>query len=367
MPEPQYQPLPSGACITLGLLIAVFGLAIWLIASYPGNSSQPASADNCESIARQYVESDQESRDTRDFSPAFENNETTAQNSAANKTKGETDTERQIAKYNCQLAVYTRDLAGFTRWLVYATTGLIVIGLLQGYFLRRSVNVASIAAAEARDAIKATQASAEAANTHARAAEEANRINREILAATQRPWISVDLAPASALIYRDDGAYLPITCTMKNVGNTPAIYVWPRLCGILQGSQYAAARQRVLIAEARQDQSIARQFGHAIFPGQDVSVLTAILIKNEEINGFQPASSDRTILQITVVGFVNYQPTFDQVWRYTGFSYVLYRTDTEGMTGTGIHPTFYKDAGDILARDLTLRPWFADGDCFFAT
>jgi hypothetical protein len=73
------------------------------------------------------------------------------------------------------------------------------------------------------------------------------------------------------------------------------------------------------------------------------------------------------MLQIAVVGFVNYQPTFENVWRYTGFVYMLYRKDVEGITGTGIHPTFYKDVGNIGANDLILRPWFADGDCFFAT
>jgi hypothetical protein len=53
-------------------------------------------------------------------------------------------------------------------------------------------------------AADAAQASANAANTQAVAAEEANKINRDLLIATQRPWISVDLAPAGALKYRVD-------------------------------------------------------------------------------------------------------------------------------------------------------------------
>jgi hypothetical protein len=137
---------------------------------------------------------------------------------------------------------------------------------------------------------------------------------------------------------------------------------------LANGSQNAAARQRALITEARQETPIGRDLGHAIFPGaQHVSVLTAILIKNEEIPGFKPTGAERTILQIAVVGFVNYKPTFDGEWRYTGFSYRLYRTDFDNITGTGVHPTFYKDAGNIAIGDLILRPWFVDGDCFFAT
>jgi len=85
-------------------------------------------------------------------------------------------TERQIAKYNCRLAIYTRDtrdVASFTKWLVYPTIGLGAIGVLQGFFLWKSVGLATRAADEAR-AIMAAQTSADAANAHARAADEAN-------------------------------------------------------------------------------------------------------------------------------------------------------------------------------------------------
>jgi hypothetical protein len=368
MAEPQ-SDLPTGDYITIGLLIALAALLSWLIASYPGNPSQRSGAGDCESIAQQYSQPNREGETTGNHPTGFQNDKAAPDNATANQTKDNIDNERQIAKYNCQLAIYTRDLAYFTKWLVYATTGLIMIGLLQGFFLQRSVRVADRAATEAKDAIVAAQAGAYAATTHALAAEEANKINRDLLIATQRPWISVDLTPANDLIYRDDGAYLQITCTMKNVGNTPALYVWPRLCGILQGSQNAAARQQALIVEARQENPIGRDLGHAIFPGepQRVSVLTAILIRNDGVARFQPVGADRTILQIAVVGFVSYKTTFDQIWRYTGLSYALYRTDFEGITGVGVHPTFYKDAGNIAAKDLTLRPWFVDGDCFFAT
>jgi hypothetical protein len=43
-------------------------------------------------------------------------------------------------------------------------------------------------------AADAAQASAIAANTHATAAEEVNKINRDLLIATQRPWKSVKIA-----------------------------------------------------------------------------------------------------------------------------------------------------------------------------
>jgi hypothetical protein len=261
-------------------------------------------------------------------------------------------------------------------WMVRFTAILGFIGFLQllafgwqGWQLRRGVSVAAQAANEARDAIKATQASADAANTHAAAAEEANRINRDLLIATQRPWIFAEsMAPAGPLEYTGGGVRLRITCTLKNIGRAPAIYVWPRVCGVLQqSSEYNRIRQLALISEAEQDQSIARQFGHAIFPGQEIPVDAGIFISDSEIAMFQQPNFERVLLQITIIGFIKYQFTFDVTWRYTGFSYRVRRTDFDGITGTGTHPTFYKDAGDIAAKDLTLRPWFADGECFFAT
>jgi hypothetical protein len=55
--------------------------------------------------------------------------------------------------------------------LVYVTTGLVIIGLLQGYILQRSVRVADRAATEAKDAIAAAQTSAAAGKKHAEVAE----------------------------------------------------------------------------------------------------------------------------------------------------------------------------------------------------
>jgi hypothetical protein len=41
--------------------------------------------------------------------------------------------------YECQLAIYTEQLARFTRWLVIATGLLAVIGLVQGFYIRQAV------------------------------------------------------------------------------------------------------------------------------------------------------------------------------------------------------------------------------------
>jgi hypothetical protein len=181
-----------------------------------------------------------------------------------------------VEKFVCEIKItdvavarFTGILAIFTLALAVATGVLIVVGLSQASHLKSNVDVAADAAKEAKDAIKAIQTTAIAANIHAVAAEDANKINRDLLIATQRPWISAKLTIAGDLQYRSDGAaVIPITCALKNTGRTPAIFVWPHIRGVLQGptGKNNAGLQRLFMAEIRQDGGISRQFGHTIFP-----------------------------------------------------------------------------------------------------
>src|SRR5467141_3452083 len=138
-------------------------------------------------------------------------------------------TERQIAKYNCRLAIYTRDVASFTKWLVYPTIGLGAIGVLQGFFLWKSVGLATRAADEA-GAIMAAQTSADAANAHARAADEANHQSRfpcnqsATLGFRKFSTRNNDLSH-----FDENGASVTLRFTLKNVGRAPALYVWPHI------------------------------------------------------------------------------------------------------------------------------------------
>jgi hypothetical protein len=216
-------------------------------------------------------------------------------------------------------------------------------------------------------AADAAQASANAANTHAVAAEEANRINRDLLIATQRPWVSARLTIAGDLIYRDDGAaVLPITCTLKNIGRTPATSVWPRIRGVLQGpaGKNNVGLQRLFMAEIRQSDDISRQFGHIIFPNQEIPVETAIILLNDEIKASQAAEAEREILQIAVIGFVEYQFTFPDQPRETGFIYMVLAEHPRLQRMTF---TIFRDLGDIPRDKLDIRPSWVDAAGFFAT
>lgn len=218
MSEPHPAPLPAGAYITLALLAAFFSLLIWLVANYPGNPPQRSDADDCEAITQQYRQGKRDSDPTSDRSAAFQNEKSTPQNAVSNQTKNDIDAERQIAKYNCQLAIYTRDVASFTKYLVVATIVLGAIGIGQGVILRRSVRVADRAAIEARDAIRAAQTSADAAMLRAKAAIYTDK---PFVYATN---VTLSLAPKG----RDDAIMQTIyylTITFTNYGRSPAFVI----------------------------------------------------------------------------------------------------------------------------------------------
>jgi hypothetical protein len=304
MAEPQ-SSLPPGAYITVGLLIALAALLSWLIASYPGNPSQRSGADDCESIAQQYNQPDHQGKNTGNRPAGVKNNKAAPDNSAADQAKGNIDAERQIAKYNCQLAIYTKDLAYFTKWLVYATTGLIVIGLLQGFFLQRSVRVAERAATEAKDAIVAAQAGADAANTHARAAEEANKINRGLLIATQRHWVSVKLLINGSLTYNEAGANFPLRFTLKNIGHTPAIRAWPHARPVLIGEALdLGQRQRAFFEEVKGPKYHA-VLGRTIFPNDEIHIDLTLTMSNEAIAAAQESKFFKDSFEYFIVGFAD--------------------------------------------------------------
>jgi hypothetical protein len=246
----------------------MFGFLIWLIANYPNNPAERSRTDDCESIAEPNRQSQSKESPARETSTTVKHNETTPPDSARNEADNKIDTERQIAKYNCQLAIYTRDLAFFTKWLVYVTTGLIVIGLLQGYFLQRSVGIAQTAAIEARDAITATQASADAANAHARSAAEANKINREVLIAIDRPWISVrmKISEGEPVIFAADKISVGIAIVVKNIGKSPAAGI---NCRVELYPDLVAANQRIRRMDLREIPNLASGEGRVLFPDQE--------------------------------------------------------------------------------------------------
>src|ERR1700719_1372890 len=93
MPNTRQTTLVGSAYFTFILIVGVIALGAWLVGSSPDQPIQ-AIFDNCKAITQ----------------------------------KDNTDTDRKLIEYTCQLAIYTEHLATFTKWLVIVTGGLGAIG-----------------------------------------------------------------------------------------------------------------------------------------------------------------------------------------------------------------------------------------------
>jgi hypothetical protein len=149
----------------------------------------------------------------------------------------------------------------FAQWSVYRH---------QAKIMMRQLVIARTSARAAERAAKAAQASANAANTQARSAEEANRINREALISTNRPWITfeVNIVPGTPVVFRAENIEATIQVDARNIGRSPATRV---NFSVLMFPDIVAAQERLTNINFRAVPMI-RQFmgyGTALIPDQE--------------------------------------------------------------------------------------------------
>lgn len=98
-------------------------------------------------------------------------------------------------------------IARYNLWLMIFTGLLAAVGITQIGFL-----------------INADQNASESAAAAKRSADTA----RDTLIATERPWIWPEIVASSDFVFKEDrSATLSIRYTLENMGNTPALSVWP--------------------------------------------------------------------------------------------------------------------------------------------
>jgi hypothetical protein len=61
--------------------------------------------------------------------------------------------------------------------------------------------------------------------TTAKAASDANRLNRDNFLATERPWVKVDIEVAGPLFYDVNGVNVALRFRLKNIGHSPATHI----------------------------------------------------------------------------------------------------------------------------------------------
>jgi hypothetical protein len=242
-------------------------------------------------------------------------------------------------------------VAFFTLWLVVSTIGLGVSTVLLWYAgekqLRHGRRSVAIQSKDMRASIAL--------------AEEANRLNREALFASQRPWLTVDVTLQSG--FRSDcrvGA-IEFVVTVKNVGKVPALNViceltaFPNQEGGRDFDHYGRMSHNM-----RSYTALDAVFGEILFPDQTTRLSnhpTTAIWFDENI---QTALAKRGIgpLPIEPLGVcvcVDYMSAVGDRHFQTGFVYFLIRETKEGEMGG-----FSIDGGSVPQDEILLLV-FPDG------
>jgi hypothetical protein len=128
-----------------------------------------------------------------------------AQHSAAEEKE---KADEALARYTFWLTLFTGVLAIATVGLGVATAGLYLTGEKQIKVTRRSN----------QRQLRKMQASIATA-------EDANKLNREVFAASQRPWLDVRVLLASGFETNGESALVQLQVIIKNVSDIPALNV----------------------------------------------------------------------------------------------------------------------------------------------
>ncbi len=157
-----------------------------------------------------------------------------------------------------------------------------------------------------------------AATTAANAANTANIVSRETLAATRRPWVSVVVGIGSRGLYYDtNGVNLHLAFILSNTGSTPATYVQ-----IIGGPSLTVVTNDVIRSlvrtcdMAREKPLNERMLGFTVFPGQvEFSNMVYSFANCDTIRQEQDSILCGLVIPY-VLGCVDYVSVFDKSRRF---------------------------------------------------
>ena len=243
---------------------------------------------------------------------AAANNETPAKETSREQNKGETN---RMTHYTFWLMLFTGVLAVATIFLAISTCFLWYYAGQQSKDMKASIAVA--------------QKSIDVA-------ESANKLNRDIFAIRERPWLKildVKLNGPNPIIFAGDGINLYISYQVKNVGTTPAADVKFWFEAIIMDSdkdmKIPEKLRNVCIkkkGEAHGATVVAGIVGH-LFPNEtsiENSILMFIPIIRFEQQIGRKIDSFKSIL---IIAYVTYKFPFDDTIHITGAPYLLSRKE----------------------------------------
>ena len=185
-----------------------------------------------------------------------------------------------------------------SRGTLLLTRCLLAVAMIQALFfyfqlqkMDRSITDASNVAATARDSVN---------------------LARDAFVADHRPWLCVSELVADGFPMIEEGRLLiPLSITLKNVGNSPALAAWPDVHAMdpLLSDETPVGRQ-AKIARAGGHQDV----GIALFPGETSTIKVYALMQAAEVEACRAEG-----MWPWIIGVLFYKFASDESWHRTGF------------------------------------------------
>ena len=253
-------------------------------------------------------------------------------------------------------------------WMIVFTAVIAFTGVISGIIFYKQLQTMHGQLAVMSSTSKQTDTLINANNVLANAATEANKLNRELFAASERPWVLVDVTMGGPIIFHKGfGMDITLKLTLQNVGHTPAMYVFPALKMDNFEGKKLIKKQSELCQELKHNEYLSTSF--MLFPSEKKTVFRKIVWTQAEMKFFK----DGSVLPV-VTGCVDYKMTSRQEHHQTGFAYVigLKNTSLGKPTVFGTTTTLGGYEGMPLSNEpipessLSLSPWGIDARAFFA-
>jgi hypothetical protein len=202
------------------------------------------------------------------------------------------------------------------------------------------------------------QKSIAATTAIAKAASDANQLNRANFVATQRPWLTAaNIAVGGPLFYDVNGGNFTLQFEVKNVGHSPAIHVWIEIRVVapaIGGDTNFDPRvlQHTLLDEMKTRPLLP--FGVTIFPGDTITQNMQVSIPTEELKRI---TQKVEFIHPTIIGAIEYGFVFEEGRHRTSFFVEVRRSDRprpESDAKKRYPGAIFPDEGDIPAADLRL-------------
>jgi len=228
-----------------------------------------------------------------------------------------------------------RKLVRFTFWLVIVG-GLQVLALIvQAFVFWRTLRAIN-------GQLELMRSAGQDTHDLAQQAVRQTDLTESQLELTHRPWVSVEVAVVSNLIFDERGAVLMLNATMRNLGSSVAKHVslWTQF--VVGGVHDLNQAHESLCNIMKQPVNEKSDYGSLVFPGQVVTEPRPIIASQEDIGQALKNGPFKEVnaIGLHLIGCVDYQSSFDPKKHHqTRFVYLVGRIDEQRNVVMGtFHP-----------------------------